>query len=238
MEIPEDIQFGLLERKVGSSVVNSIKNNLKEKFSELHVVREKNNQILCFGWGKHEPGDKNYLFLLNDSKDGKIIEEVYNSIKDRESNMPLWAGIPLYTFSIVGIPFLPHYIKDSISPSGQKKRNERYDLREKLKQENDSEVRELIKPIEVYLESPKELSEKLGKNVKVIEIGESEKFLDSPKLKFLKARAALLGANAIANYIEKSKEKTYGYWDYDDQDWRSNSYKVSKHSGIPVIIDK
>jgi hypothetical protein len=241
MEIPKDIQFGLLERKVGPSVVERIKKNVKEKFSELNVIRkdnEKNNQILCFGWGNHKPGDENYLFLVNNSKNGEIIEEIYNSVEDRKSNMPLWAGISLYTLSIIGIPFLPHYIYDSLSPSGQKKRNERYDLCEKLKQKNNSEIKELIKPIEVYLESPKELSERLGKDVKVIKIGESEKFLHSPKLKFLKARAALLGANAIAKYIEKSKEKNYRYWDYDYKDWKSSSYKIHKHLGIPIIINK
>lgn len=242
MIIPQDIQFGLLKRKVGSSVAQKVRDDCDKKYAELHVIGT-HEHISCFGWARRTKGP---LYLAINAANGGIIEENYGEIENRKSNMPLWFGIPLYTLSIVGLPFLPSYLNDQLSPSrcaARKNSNRLYDLHECLETENISEVKRLAASIEVYLESSKQLSERLKRKVEIVELEKPENFLYSDNLDFLKTRAVLLGANAIASYTDTPERCQYGYWTSDRGEtsasaeyWKTSSYIVHTHLGIPVRI--
>jgi hypothetical protein len=163
VSLPEHIQFGLLEMKVGQKVAQRVMDHTTKRYSELSVVG-KDEQISCFGWTRADGG---YLHLASNPNNGDIINEDYSegAFESRESNMPLWLGVPLYTLSVLGIPFLPSYLMDQLNPSRRAqraKRNELYDLQDRLQEKNFDEVKRLIESV-TNIERPiKEMIEKQG----------------------------------------------------------------------------
>jgi hypothetical protein len=229
--IPEDIQFGLLERKVGPSVAQVIRNNCDKKYKELQVVG-KHEQISCFGWpiernprgGGWEDIGHQYLHLLIDPKNGEIIEENFG-IEDKKSNMPLWFGIPLYTLSIIGIPFLPSYLNEQLNPSkraAREKANNLYSLRKSLWAENFDEVKKLADSLGVYQESISEVAKQIGNDLELIDTGKKEAFLTAKNPLFLKAHAALLGADILVNFKGQHSSNSF-YNIYDVLQTQDNS---------------
>lgn len=219
--IPEDIQFGLLERKVGPSVAQIVRDNCNKRYTELQVVG-KHEQISCFGWAKH---DGSHLHLISNPNNGKIIEEDYSKLEDKKSNMPLWFGIPFYTLSIIGIPFLPSYLNDQLNPSrraSREKRNKVYELRESLWTENFDEVKKLADSLRVYQESIDEAAKQIGSDLELVDTGKKEAFLTAKDPLFLKAQAALLGADILVNFKGQHSSNSF-YNIYDVLQTQDNS---------------
>ncbi|MAG38167.1 hypothetical protein CMI45_02160 [Candidatus Pacearchaeota archaeon] len=205
MGIPADLQWRLLERNTSEKIVERVKE--VKKIKEITSKKDKGtlydptttigilqNNIYVGSRYHTGEGKEGYIATFYDSGD-LIEEDTFLMKQDYKSTLGLSAF-----FSIVGIgvPFLLHNLRPSVSQRA-KKTKEFFDIESRIYHANMIQIEELAAPIEVHQGSIDEVERITGRSLKAVDTKQSEKYIAGGSI-FIKAEAALLGADAIVHY--------------------------------------
>lgn len=176
-------------------------NHKYERLEEIDVVRKEGNNVHVLGRSgtyecpnRVEPG-KYLHHLTYDASNYRVIDEI--SFKRNEGS--LFKFGKFFSFFGIGLPFLfyqttPHAIKNRNLTEWQwTKVNE-------FQKANLEDLKDAIKDIKIYQGTTEEVEKELGVELKRIDTGKPETFIQGEDSFWLRVKAHLLGADAVVHY--------------------------------------
>lgn len=236
-QLPLDFQWALLDRR-HKGLASLIKTFLSNSQLEIEVVRANQIRVDVLATSFRDSRQFNNVMAF-DREGNRIYQDCFAYNPDDFSlslNQALFLG--LFTFGGTIFSYV-HSRKPEVRESVA--RNKNYNaLKKDLSAANMQDIDTIVSGVKVYSSPFSVIRRNIGdmnRKLELVDTGKPYSYLVEDGEFLLRARAGLLGANAVTDFSEREYKVESGRsFNYDDQSVKTRRRNVKCSIGIPVFL--